>query len=108
MAEGIAEVLTKHGTWRYTNGAGSGIVCSGCGEPVGNVIAHQATVLAANGYGNVREAQAYVLREVSDLIEPFSGIGLANGATRAEVANWLRARALGIEKLPQANTINPL
>ena len=33
------------------------------------------------------------LRELADLLEPFSGIGLANGATRADVASWLRVRA---------------
>jgi hypothetical protein len=53
MAEGIAEVLRAHGEWRYTNGAGWAIDCSACGEPVGNVIAHQAEVLAANGYGKL-------------------------------------------------------
>jgi aconitase A len=47
MTEGIAEVLETHGTWRYTHGAGTGIVCSGCGAPVGNLIAHQAAELAA-------------------------------------------------------------
>ena len=34
-----------------------------------------------------------VLRELADLLEPFSGIGLANGATRADVSSWVLARA---------------
>lgn len=37
---------------------------------------------------------------LADLIEPFSGIGMANGATRADVARWLRDRADRIEAQP--------
>lgn len=40
-----------------------------------------------------REAAADALAGAATSIEPFSGIGLANGATRAEVAGWLRAHA---------------
>lgn len=43
------------------------------------------------------EAVRAELMEVASLLEPFSGIGLANGATRNDVANWVRARALAIE-----------
>ena len=43
------------------------------------------------------EAAAEALREAADLIEPFSGIGLANGATRADIAAWLRARAAAVK-----------
>jgi len=38
-------------------------------------------------------AIAEALKEAAELIEPFSGIGLANGATRGDVARWLKARA---------------
>ena len=38
-------------------------------------------------------AKADALKEAAELIEPFSGIGLANGATRGDVARWLRERA---------------
>lgn len=43
---------------------------------------HLAGALTAEGFG---------------FIEPFSGIGLANWATRADVARWLRARAASVE-----------
>jgi hypothetical protein len=33
------------------------------------------------------------LHDAANRLMPFSGIGLANGATRADVAQWLRARA---------------
>ena len=38
-------------------------------------------------------ARSAILEELADLLEPFSGIGLANGATRAEIAIWVRAHA---------------
>lgn len=44
------------------------------------------------------EAVRAELMEVALMLEPFSGIGLANGATRNDVANWLRARADQLEK----------
>lgn len=43
------------------------------------------------------EAVRAELMEVALMLEPFSGIGLANGATRNDVANWLRARADQLE-----------
>lgn len=43
------------------------------------------------------EAVRSELMEVALMLEPFSGIGLANGATRNDVANWLRARADQLE-----------
>jgi hypothetical protein len=41
----------------------------------------------------VREAVADELAELAELLEPYSGIGLSNGATRGEVAQWIRRRA---------------
>jgi hypothetical protein len=60
----MAEVLTAHGEWRYTNGAGTDIVCRACGEPVGNVAAHQADALTAAGFGPVKAAAAPEIRYV--------------------------------------------
>jgi hypothetical protein len=49
--------------------------------------------LEAASPGIAREALANELVELAELIEPYSGIGLANGATRSEVAQWIRNRA---------------
>jgi len=39
----------------------------------------------------IRRDQAEKDRDsLAELLEPFSGIGLANGATRSEVAAWIR------------------
>ena len=54
----MAEVLAEHGEWRYTNGAGSAIVCRKCGAPVENVVEHQAAALSAAGFGLVADAKA--------------------------------------------------
>jgi hypothetical protein len=51
MSKTMAEVLAEHGEWRYTNGAGSAIVCRKCGAPVENVVEHQADALSAAGFG---------------------------------------------------------
>lgn len=40
-----------------------------------------------------RDIQAQALREVAERILPYSGIGLANGATRSDVSAWLTDRA---------------
>jgi len=95
----MAEVLYDHredALTCYDHDAGW---CCVCGEH--DIDAtwrdHMAAALAAAGYGPVKEAQAGALREAADLVEPFSGIGMANGATRGEVAAWLRARAAAIE-----------
>ena len=51
-----------------------------------------------------REVAAKALTDAATLLEPFSGIGLANGANRTDVANWLRARAaaLGVPVSPES------
>lgn len=36
------------------------------------------------------EVARQVVAEIARRIEPFSGIGLANGASRAEIAEWVR------------------
>ncbi|MCO4257342.1 hypothetical protein [Pseudarthrobacter cellobiosi] len=50
-------------------------------------------ILTAAAPHMLAAAQSAALEEVADLIEPFSGIGLAHGATRGDVARWLRDRA---------------
>ena len=95
----MAEVLAQHEDCAFS---ASGILVCACGialqpqevmDDMANLAAHQADALTAAGYGPVGEAQNYALNEAADLIDPFSGIGLSNGATRADVARWLRARA---------------
>lgn len=46
----------------------------------------------------IREEFAAAVRDLADLVEPYSGIELANSASRADVANWLRARADNLEE----------
>lgn len=50
-------------------------------------------MLTAHDAEVARKAVKSELAELADLLEPFSGIGLSNGATRAEIAAWLRDRA---------------
>lgn len=57
------------------------------------VVKLSAAIVALSALAKPKTAIADALREAADLLEPFSGIGLSNGATRAEVASWLRARA---------------
>ena len=51
-----------------------------------------------------RDAQADALEEVANLIEPMSGIGLANGAPRSDVAEWVRRRAAAIRRTGETNS----
>jgi hypothetical protein len=99
----MAEVLAEHGEWRYTNGAGTSIVCRACGEPVENVISHQADALTAAGFGPVKAAQAEAWAEgymrgrhpwvkVGPFVDPIpSGVGPAD---RGRNANPYRAAAV--------------
>jgi len=64
----MQEVLAEHGEWRYTNGAGSTIVCRKCGAPVENVVEHQAAALSAAGFGLVADAKAEALEEAAALV----------------------------------------
>ena len=43
-----------------------------------------------------RDQAEATTRELADLIKPFSGIGLANGASRSDIAAWLRAKAAAL------------
>ena len=45
-----------------------------------------------------RRAAVDVLNEAATLLEPYSGIGLSNAATRVATAAWLRKRAEQIEE----------
>ena len=44
-----------------------------------------------------REIKCVALREAAELLKPYSGIGLANGASRADVSEWLSQRADALE-----------
>ena len=55
----MAEVLKAHVYWGYMDGVGrTRCECGLWFDTDDEYIAHQAGVLAANGYGEVREAQA--------------------------------------------------
>lgn len=44
-----------------------------------------------------------ILEEAADLVEPYSGIGLANAATRGDIAAWIRARASALASEGEAD-----
>jgi hypothetical protein len=100
MAEGIAEVLRRHWSFStHTDHKPCADKCDGCGHVLhewgteGNtedaLAAHQAEVLAANGYGDVREARASALLDAAD--ERYKdGLFVFGLATRQK----LRARAV--------------
>lgn len=65
----------------------------------GEVYAPVSYVMTREDIANAkREWQAEAVRDelmqVAALLEPFSGIGLANAATRNDVANWVRSAVL--------------
>jgi len=92
----MADVLAAHGEWRYTNGAGSDIVCRKCGAPVENVTAHQAAALSAAGFGPVKEAVvgavSGALEDAADRVMGPSDV-LLDGATCRWIAMELRESA---------------
>lgn len=93
---GMADALLHHpslyGAYEWT--------CSGCGADVGNVwsgigpeflAAHQAEMLAAAGFGPVREAGAVALEEAADDFR-----GNRTIITGPRLRGWLRARAVTV------------
>jgi hypothetical protein len=103
MAEGIAELLAKHriaSSLDCTCGAvfhevdSSDDVFPECYES--DFEAHQAEVLAANGYGNVRESRAAALEDAADEFSARLPDGTGNGRAynSYRVAEILRARAV--------------
>lgn len=79
--------ICRTGPWRQYHG-----VWTERGCPVAVTVA-DAVVAAAQP-----RIAAGVTRDLADLLAPFSGIGMANGATRADVSHWLRIRADEIDK----------
>jgi len=62
-------------------------------HPVKDYMSNARAALEAAAPYLMAQAKAAALNEAAELIEPFSGIGMANGATRGDVARWLRHRA---------------
>lgn len=93
MTKTMAEVLAGHQLKLGVRDMLLHCICgwSGSHSPAtrGQFLVHQEAALTEAGFGLVAEA----LEEAVELIRPFSGIGMANGVTRAEVSAWLSTRA---------------
>ena len=104
----MAEVIQAHRdiAWNHET---SRSICSGCDADLGPMtayiekqdawlIAHQAEVLAAAGYGPVREAGAQALRDAAVIFHGRLPDGTGNGRAynSYQVADMLNARAAAL------------